>query len=195
VEYIVVDGGKRRTLNSPDIEWVEDNLRLLQHPSPDEPIPHRGDDSPCLASIPHEKGVVDSLRAVEKVTQHPGNAGRPRQAHAAAGALPEVWVQNASLETAWSRLVFDGLNIAGVSVVPFSPTRQTVSTSTISMTGTTREPWRKASSPCRRSSEAPFVGTKVSEGNVRWVRRPLDSDNSICYGQHIREMPVRKRSA
>jgi len=34
-------------------------------------------------------------------------------------ALPEVWVQNASLEIAWSRLIAQGLNIAGVSVMPF----------------------------------------------------------------------------
>jgi N-acylneuraminate cytidylyltransferase len=34
-------------------------------------------------------------------------------------ALPEVWVQNASLEIAWSRVVFDGRTIAGVNVMPF----------------------------------------------------------------------------
>jgi CMP-N,N'-diacetyllegionaminic acid synthase len=34
-------------------------------------------------------------------------------------ALPELYVQNASLEIAWSRVVFDGLNIAGVTVMPF----------------------------------------------------------------------------
>ena len=34
-------------------------------------------------------------------------------------ALPEVYVQNASLEIAWSRVVFDGRTIAGVSVMPF----------------------------------------------------------------------------
>jgi CMP-N-acetylneuraminic acid synthetase len=34
-------------------------------------------------------------------------------------ALPEVHVQNASLEIAWSRVVFDGRTIAGVNVMPF----------------------------------------------------------------------------
>jgi len=34
-------------------------------------------------------------------------------------ALPDVYVQNASLEIAWSRVVFDGRTIAGVSVMPF----------------------------------------------------------------------------
>jgi CMP-N,N'-diacetyllegionaminic acid synthase len=34
-------------------------------------------------------------------------------------ALPEVFMQNASLEIAWSRVVFDGRTIAGTSVIPF----------------------------------------------------------------------------
>ena len=34
-------------------------------------------------------------------------------------ALPEVYVQNASLEIAWSKVVFEGRTIAGSVVVPF----------------------------------------------------------------------------
>ena len=34
-------------------------------------------------------------------------------------ALPPVHVQNASLEIAWTRLVFDGRTIAGEVLVPF----------------------------------------------------------------------------
>jgi CMP-N-acetylneuraminic acid synthetase len=34
-------------------------------------------------------------------------------------ALPEVWVQNASLEIAWCKLISEGQNIDGVSVMPF----------------------------------------------------------------------------
>ena len=34
-------------------------------------------------------------------------------------ALPEVFVQNASLEIAWSSVVFDGRTIAGNVVMPF----------------------------------------------------------------------------
>ena len=35
------------------------------------------------------------------------------------GALPEVYVQNASLEIAWTRVVFTGRTIAGHVVMPF----------------------------------------------------------------------------
>jgi len=34
-------------------------------------------------------------------------------------ALPEVYSQNASLEIAWTRVVFDGRTIAGEAVMPF----------------------------------------------------------------------------
>ena len=34
-------------------------------------------------------------------------------------ALPEVYVQNVSLEIAWSRLVFNGRTIAGNVLMPF----------------------------------------------------------------------------
>ena len=34
-------------------------------------------------------------------------------------ALPEVYVQNASLEIAWTRLVTEGRTIAGETIVPF----------------------------------------------------------------------------
>ena len=72
---------------------------------------------------------------MEKVTQHPGKMwvvrgrrmlplmplvpeAQPWHSSQMA-ALPEVFVQNASLEIAWSRVVFDGRTIAGVSVMPF----------------------------------------------------------------------------
>lgn len=34
-------------------------------------------------------------------------------------ALPEVYVQNASLEIAWTRVVLEGRTIAGTTVLPF----------------------------------------------------------------------------
>ena len=34
-------------------------------------------------------------------------------------ALPEVWVQNASLEIAWTRVVSETRTIAGSTLVPF----------------------------------------------------------------------------
>ena len=88
---------------------------------------------------------VDSLRAVEKCAQHPGKMwvvrgermfpllpfglasptpgeGRPAEQpwHSIPyQALPPVWVQNASLEIAWTRVVFEHRTIAGDVLVPF----------------------------------------------------------------------------
>jgi N-acylneuraminate cytidylyltransferase len=87
-----------------------------------------------------ESASIDSLRAVQKVREHPGKmwvragvgnrilpllpfdvGGTPwhsRQYH----TLPEVWVQNASLEIAWTRVVFETHSIAGTTVAPFFTT-------------------------------------------------------------------------
>jgi N-acylneuraminate cytidylyltransferase len=81
-----------------------------------------------------EEGV-DSLRAVEKVKDHPGKMwvirGKRMMPLLPFGpkeqpwhstpyqGLPEVYSQNASLEIAWSRVVFDGRTIAGEVVMPF----------------------------------------------------------------------------
>jgi CMP-N,N'-diacetyllegionaminic acid synthase len=87
---------------------------------------------------------VDSLRAVEKCAQHPGkmwvvrgdrlfpllpfgvfqqesDGGRREQPWHSTPyqALPAVYVQNASLEIAWTRVVLQGRTIAGHVVVPF----------------------------------------------------------------------------
>jgi CMP-N,N'-diacetyllegionaminic acid synthase len=87
---------------------------------------------------------ADSLRAVEKCAQHPGKMWVIRgermfplmpfelvapNPHGGDGgqpwhstpyqALPPVYVQNASLEIAWTRVVFDRHTIAGDVVVPF----------------------------------------------------------------------------
>jgi N-acylneuraminate cytidylyltransferase len=78
---------------------------------------------------------IDSLRAVEKCKQHPGKMwvirnGRmhpllphgPEQQpwHSSQyQALPEVFVQNASLEIAWTRVVWDTRTIAGEAITPF----------------------------------------------------------------------------
>jgi N-acylneuraminate cytidylyltransferase len=88
---------------------------------------------------------VDSLRAVEKCAQHPGKmwvvrgdrmfpllpfglvspkpgeGGPAEQAWHSTPyqALPTVYVQNASLEIAWTRVVFERRSIAGDVLVPF----------------------------------------------------------------------------
>jgi CMP-N,N'-diacetyllegionaminic acid synthase len=78
---------------------------------------------------------VDSLRAVELCRQHPGKMWRlqedrivplldggpvnPPWHSMAYQALPKVFVQNASLEIAWTRVPMEEGTIAGTAVVPF----------------------------------------------------------------------------
>lgn len=78
---------------------------------------------------------ADSLRAVERCKQHPGKmwvvegdlmrplmpGGTTREPWHSSPyqSLPEVYVQNASLEIAWVRVVRDSGTIAGDRIVPF----------------------------------------------------------------------------
>jgi CMP-N,N'-diacetyllegionaminic acid synthase len=78
---------------------------------------------------------VDSLRAVELCRQHPGKMWRlrgdrmvplldggpvnPPWHSMAYQALPEVFVQNASLEIAWTRVPMEEGTIAGTVIAPF----------------------------------------------------------------------------
>ena len=78
---------------------------------------------------------ADSLRAIEKCQQHPGkmwvvrnqrmtpvmpfaNGGTPWHSSQYT-ALPEIYIQNASLEIAWSRIALEQNTIAGESIIPF----------------------------------------------------------------------------
>lgn len=78
---------------------------------------------------------ADSLRAIEKCKQHPGkmwvvrenrmlpimpftNGSTPWHSSQYA-ALPEIYVQDASLEIAWSHVALEKNSIAGESIVPF----------------------------------------------------------------------------
>jgi N-acylneuraminate cytidylyltransferase len=152
---------------SPDIEWVEHTLRTLaeQGRSYDAfsllrpTSPFRTPDTLRRAWAAFSADPrADSLRAVEKCTQHPGKmwvargnrllpllpfglpAAKPQGSDGdgvspklqgnAGGfeqpwhssqyqSLPLVYVQNASLEIAWSRIVFEGHTIAGEAIMPF----------------------------------------------------------------------------
>jgi CMP-N-acetylneuraminic acid synthetase len=132
------------TSTSPDIEWVEDMLKRLKVEGrtydcfsilrPTSPFRTGDTIKRAWAEFLAEEGV-DSLRAVEKVSQHPGkmwvvqgkrmlpllpHGPKEQPWHSSQmAALPEVFMQNASLEIAWSRVVFDGRTIAGSSVMPF----------------------------------------------------------------------------
>lgn len=129
---------------SPDIEWVEYTLRRLQENGRDYDCfsilrptsPFRLPETIKRAWQAFLAGEgADSLRAVEKCKQHPGKMWvvrgnrmttllplkRPEQPWHSSQyqSLPEVYVQNASLEIAWSRVVFESRTIAGDVLMPF----------------------------------------------------------------------------
>jgi len=129
---------------SPDIEWVEFTLRQLKSQGrsfdcfsilrPTSPFRLPETIRRAWDEFRSQVGV-DSLRAVEKCTQHPGKMWVVRGKrmtplmpltpaevpwHSSQyQALPEVYVQNASLEIAWTRIVVESKTIAGQVIVPF----------------------------------------------------------------------------
>jgi CMP-N,N'-diacetyllegionaminic acid synthase len=132
---------------SPDIEWIEHVLGWLHDEGrnfdafsilrPTSPFRTAATIRRAWSEFAAVDGV-DSLRAVEKCRQHPGKmwvvrqgrmlpllpltpAEQPWHSSQYAG-LPEVYVQNASLEIAWTRVVFAGRTIAGATIVPFFTT-------------------------------------------------------------------------
>lgn len=129
---------------SPDIDWLEytiaelgmrgrswDGFGLLR---PTSPFRSAETIRRAWTLFSAQEGV-DSLRAVERCTQHPGKMwvvrgermvpllpfGPAEQPWHSTPyqALPLVYVQNASLELAWTRVVRDTRTIAGHVVVPF----------------------------------------------------------------------------
>ncbi|MEJ2365384.1 MAG: acylneuraminate cytidylyltransferase family protein [Deltaproteobacteria bacterium] len=129
---------------SPDIEWLEFTLERLRQDGreydcfsilrPTSPFRLPETIQRAWHAFKKEKGA-DSLRAVEKCKQHPGKMwvvrGKrmvpllpltpPEQPWHSSQyqSLPEVYVQNASLEIAWSRVVFESRTIAGQVLMPF----------------------------------------------------------------------------
>lgn len=129
---------------SPDIEWVSHALSALRGDGraadafsllrPTSPFRQAATISRAWTAFLADP-AVDSLRAVERCRQHPGKmwtvaghrmtpfvADQPvdRPWHSSqTQMLPPVYVQNASLEIAWVRVVFDTQTIAGTTVMPF----------------------------------------------------------------------------
>ncbi len=129
---------------SPDIEWVEHTLGQLRAQGrayeafsllrPSSPFRQPDTIRRAWRAFTGEPGV-DSLRAVERCRQHPGKMwvvngtrmtpllpGGPTDFpwHSSqTQTLPEIYVQNASLEIAWTRVVFEGRTIAGHVLMPF----------------------------------------------------------------------------
>ena len=129
---------------SPDVEWVEHMLDALTNDGrrfdafsilrPTSPFRLPSTIRRAWQTFTADAGA-DSLRAVEKCQQHPGKMwvqrgnrllpllpfGPEQQPWHSSQyqSLPVVYVQNASLEMAWSRVVRETRTIAGVNIVPF----------------------------------------------------------------------------
>lgn len=129
---------------SPDIDWVEHSLCRLRDAGraydcfsllrPTSPFRHASTIARAWREFSAEPGV-DSLRAVERCRQHPGKMWIVRGSRmtpllplgpveqpwhsSQTQTLPEVFVQNASLEIAHTRVVFESRTIAGQTVMPF----------------------------------------------------------------------------
>jgi N-acylneuraminate cytidylyltransferase len=129
---------------SPDIEWLAYTLKKLAENGrkydcfsilrPTSPFRLPETIQRAWLAFLAEEGV-DSLRAIEKCQQHPGKMwvvrrGRmmpllplspPEQPWHSSQyqSLPEVYIQNASLEIAWSKVVLQDKTIAGTVLVPF----------------------------------------------------------------------------
>ena len=128
---------------SPDIEWLEHLLTELRRQGrtwdcfallrPTSPFRTAATIRRAWARFTAQEGV-DSLRAVEQCAQHPGKMwvvrgdrmcpllpfGGDQPWHSTPDqALPPVYVQNASLEIAWTRVVLERRTIAGDVLVPF----------------------------------------------------------------------------
>jgi len=129
---------------SPDIEWVTHALDSLRGSGrsfdcfsllrPSNPFRQAATIRRAWDIFSGAEGV-DSLRAVEKCRQHPGKmwviegdrmrpllTGGPKNPpwHSTPyDALPPVYVQNASLEIAWTRVVFEKKSISGDEIIPF----------------------------------------------------------------------------
>ena len=129
---------------SPDIDWVVWMLTALKEAGRDFQIfsilrptsPFRQTETIRRAwSMFIEDSCADSLRAIEKCKQHPGkmwvvrgkrmqpllpfsNGTTPWHSSQYA-ALPGIYVQDASLEIAWSRVALEQHSIAGEEIIPF----------------------------------------------------------------------------
>ena len=129
---------------SPDIEWLVYALKKLAEADrhyecfsilrPTSPFRMPQTIQRAWQAFLAEDGV-DSLRAVERCQQHPGKMwvvrgnrmmpllplSPPEQPWHSSQyqSLPEVYVQNASLEIAWTRVVLQERTIAGTVLMPF----------------------------------------------------------------------------
>ena len=130
--------------NSPDIEWVRWMLNSLQQndrhydvfsilrPTSPFRLPETVKRAWNLFTC---DSTADSLRAIQKCDQHPGKMwvldgsrmlplmpfykNNTPWHSCQYTTLPEVYVQNASLEIAWTKVALEQKSISGNSVIPF----------------------------------------------------------------------------
>ena len=133
------------TATSPDIEWVQHMLELLDEQGrgfelfsilrPTSPFRSAATIRRARDRLVAFGDAADSIRAVEVCRQHPGKMWvldgelmRPLLPQSADGVpthsrqyhdLPTVYVQNSSLEVAWTRVARRLGQIAGHRVLPF----------------------------------------------------------------------------
>jgi CMP-N-acetylneuraminic acid synthetase len=133
------------TATSPDIEWVVHTIQALRDEDrsydlfsilrPTSPFRTAETIRRAWDQLLALGDRADSIRAVERVRQHPGKMWvldgelmRPLLPQPPAGtptystqtkALPPVYVQNSSLEIAWMRVVDEHREIAGPRIAPF----------------------------------------------------------------------------
>ena len=126
---------------SPDIDWVHYTMRQIWEAVMPFAFALLRPTSPFRLVTTIRRAVAqfeatrpDSIRAVERVIQHPGKMWYLRGSRLfpllmspedepwhsqQTQSLPEVWVQNASLEIANTRMMFDTKTIAGTNVEAF----------------------------------------------------------------------------
>lgn len=133
------------TSTSPDIEWVSRTLESLGAAGrpfelfsilrPTSPFRSAATIARAFDALLTLGDRADSIRAVEKCRQHPGKMwvldgdtmrplleqpDDPPPLHSRQyQALPDVYVQNSSLEIAWTRAVTEHSSISGDRVAPF----------------------------------------------------------------------------
>lgn len=138
------------TSTSPDVEWIRHvrdvlagdgrTFELFSILRPTSPFRTGATIRRALDLLLEHSPPADSVRAVELCRQHPGKMWvidepfmRPLLEQPAEGvpfhssqyqALPPVYVQNSSLEIAWTRVLDDPGDIAGRMVLPFLTERQ-----------------------------------------------------------------------
>ena len=129
---------------SPDVDWIRHmrgvladggrSFDLFSILRPTSPFRSAATIRRAWDQLRGHEGA-DSIRAVELCRQHPGKmwiiegeemhplldqpAGEVPLHSRQYQALPQVWVQNSSLEIAWTRILDDPGDIAGRRVLPF----------------------------------------------------------------------------